>query len=41
MESEYARSKICGWELDGFDKFGRVSMMLGDGKYYCTFKNTN
>jgi hypothetical protein len=42
MEFGYARRKICGWELDVFDEFGRVSMMVGDGTwYYSTFKNTN
>ncbi len=32
MDFGYARSNICGWELDGFDECGRVSMMVGDGK---------
>ena len=32
MEFRYARSKTCEWELDGFDEFGRVLMMVGDGK---------
>ena len=32
MEFKYARRKICGWELDGFDEFRRVSMMVGYGR---------
>ena len=32
MEFGYARNKICGWELDGFDEFGRDSMMVGYGR---------
>ena len=32
MEFKYARSKICGWQLHGFDDLRRVLMMVGDGR---------
>ena len=37
MEFGYARSKRCGWELDEFDEFVRVSIMVGDGKVLLYF----
>jgi hypothetical protein len=38
MEFRYARSKICGWELDRFDEFGKVPLMVGDRKVLLYFK---